>query len=50
MAENVLFVSALGRTKMPYLNRHIFVRFAYHYVIFNVVRFFRVTLGGLFRR
>jgi uncharacterized protein (DUF362 family) len=50
VAENVLFVSALGRTKMPYLNRHIFVSFAYHYVIFNVVRFFRVTLGGLFRR
>lgn len=50
VAENVLFVSALGRTKMPYLDRHIFVRFAYQYVIFNVVRFFRVTLGGLFRR
>jgi len=50
VAENVLFVSALGRTKMPYLDRHIFVSFAYHYVIFNVVRFLRVTLGELFRR
>ncbi|MFQ6100572.1 MAG: DUF362 domain-containing protein [Anaerolineae bacterium] len=50
VAENVLFVSALGRTKIPYLDRYIFVHFVYYYVIFNVVRFFRVTLGGLFRR
>jgi hypothetical protein len=50
VAENTLFISALGRTKLPYLDRHIFVSFAYHYVIFNVVRFFRVTLPGLFRR
>ncbi len=50
VAENVLFVSALGRTKMPYLNRRIFARFTYEYIIFNVVRFFRVTLPGLFRR
>jgi len=50
VAENVLFVSALGHTKMPYLDRHIFVSFAYNYVIFHIVRFFRVTLGGLFRR
>jgi uncharacterized protein (DUF362 family) len=50
VAENVLFVSALGRTKMPYLDSRIFVHFAYQYVIFNVVRFFRVILGGLFRQ
>ncbi len=50
VAENTLFLSALGRTKMPYLDRHIFVKFAYNYVVFNIVRFFRVTLGGLFRR
>ena len=49
VAENVLFVSTLGRVQNPYLDRHIFLRFAYDYVIFNVVRFFRVTLGGLFR-
>jgi uncharacterized protein (DUF362 family) len=47
VAENVLFVSAVGRTKVPYLDRHVFFSFAYQYVIFNVVRFFRVTLGGL---
>ena len=50
VAENVLFISGMGKTKMPYLDRHIFVNFAYHYVIFNVARFFRVTLPGLFGR
>lgn len=50
VAENVLFVSTLGRTKNPYLNRRVFVHFAYQYVVFNLVRFFRVILGGLFQR
>lgn len=50
VAENALFIATLGRTKNPYLDRRIFVRFAYRYVIFNVARFFHVTLGGLFRR
>ena len=50
VAENVLFVATLGRTKNPYFDRRIVVHFAYQYVIFNLSRFFRVTLGGLFRR
>jgi uncharacterized protein (DUF362 family) len=50
VAENVLFISGIGKTKMPYLDREIFVNFAYHYVIFNIVRFFRVTLPRLFRK
>jgi uncharacterized protein (DUF362 family) len=50
VAENVLFVSALGRTKIPYLDRSVFFGFAYRYVIFNIVRFFRVTLGAVVRR
>jgi Ni,Fe-hydrogenase I small subunit len=50
VAENTFLVSAAGKTKLPYLDREIFVNFAYHYVIFNVVRFFRVTLPGIFKR
>jgi uncharacterized protein (DUF362 family) len=50
VAENVLSIATLGRTKNPYLDGEVFVRFTYFYIIFNVVRFFRVTLGGLFRR
>jgi hypothetical protein len=50
VAENVLFVSTLGRVQNPYLDRHVFLHFAYQYVVFNIVRFFRVTLAVLFRR
>ena len=50
VAEYVLSIATLGRTKNPYLDGEVFVRFTYFYIIFNVVRFFHVTLGGLFRR
>ncbi len=50
VAENTLLLSAFGRTVLPYLNRHIFVKFAYYYVVFNLVRFFRVTLPGFWKR
>jgi len=50
VAENVLFASTLGRVQNPYLDRRVFLHFSYQYVIFNLIRFFRVTLGELFRR
>lgn len=50
VAENVLFVASLGHTKNPYIDRHIFIRFSYSYLISRAVRFFRVTPGRLFRR
>jgi uncharacterized protein (DUF362 family) len=50
VAENVLFISALGRTKLPYLDRYIFFNYVYNYIAYNLVRFFRVTLRAPWRR
>jgi uncharacterized protein (DUF362 family) len=50
VAENVLALTALGKTKNPYLDPRIFVRFAYSYVIFQIAKFFRVTVPGFFRQ
>lgn len=50
VAENILWITSLGRTQNPYLDGQVFVRFAYNYVRFRLSRFFRVTLPRVLLR
>ena len=48
VAESVLICATYGKTKNPYLDSKIFVKFAISYVISKVVKFFKVTLRKVF--
>jgi hypothetical protein len=45
VAENVFWIADFGRTKLPYLAPDIVFKFAYHYVIMQVRRFWKQRIG-----
>jgi hypothetical protein len=44
VAENIFWIADFGHTKLPYLAPDIVFKFSYHYVIMQVVRFWRQRL------
>lgn len=46
VAENIFWIADLGRTKLPYLAPDIVFKFAYHYLLLQLNRFWKLGLRG----